>query len=428
MNPVAIFRRRPIISLVLVAALAGGGAQRIWKAPALHLPEFNAFQVYSYMHSISSRFTRLKERVLGHKETASAEGGEGETEAASEGADDESGEHGEQKIIVTSPKVKDVRIAREYVCQIHSQQHINVCAIEDGYLEKILVKEGQAVKKGDLLFKILPVLYKARWDAEKAEADLAQLEYNYTKKLSEDKVVSTNEVLLLKAKLEKAQAKASLAKAELNFTDVTARFDGIVDRQQQQLGSLVKKEDILTTLSDNSLMWVYFNVPEKDYLEYMKGRSQQKDEEKIDLVLADGTTFQAPGRIATIEAKFNNVTGNIPFRADFPNPNRLLRHGQTGKILLHRTLKDAIVIPQRATFDLLDKRYVYVLDKDDVAHQRLITVAFILDDVFVIEKGLEAGEKIVLEGVREAHDGEKVKEYDFRDPEEALTHQKFHAE
>ena len=166
----------------------------------------------------------------------------------------------------------DVTITQPYVCQIHSQRHIDVCALESGYLQEISVREGQAVKKGDLMFRILPVLYKAKLDAELAEARLAELEYNNTESLFKRKaVVSQNEVLLFKAKLDRAKAKADLAQAEFNFTEVRAPFDGIVDRQHEQLGSLIKEGDILTTLSDNSVMWVYFNVPEADYLEYMAG-------------------------------------------------------------------------------------------------------------------------------------------------------------
>ena len=160
------------------------------------------------------------------------------------------------------PRRQDVIITQQYVCQIHSQRHIEVRALENGYLEEIPVKEGQAVKEGDVMFKIVPILYQAKLDAEMAEAKLAQLEFKYTKKLSENKVVSQNEVALFEAKLAKAQAKAELAEAELNFTNVKAPFDGIIDRLHEQQGSLIKEGDILTTLSDNSVMWVYFNVPE----------------------------------------------------------------------------------------------------------------------------------------------------------------------
>ena len=250
---------------------------------------------------------------------------------------------------------------------------------------------------------------------------------NNTKRLAAKQGVSQNEVRLFEAKLAKAQAKADLALAELNFTKVRAPFDGIVDRLHEQQGSLIKEGDILTTLSDNSLMWVYFNVPEARYLEYMAEPGQDKESPDIELMLANGSKFQQIGKIGAIEANFNNETGNIAFRADFPNPDGLLRHGQTGNVLIHRTLKNAIVIPQRATFEILDKRYVYVVGEDDVVHQREIVIQHEMEDIFVIKKGLDVNDKIVLEGVRQVRDGEKV-EYEFRKPEEALANQKNHAE
>jgi membrane fusion protein (multidrug efflux system) len=342
----------------------------------------------------------------------------------------------EHTIVLTSPKAKDVIITERYVCQLHSQQHIKVCALQSGYLKEIRVNEGQAVKEGDVMFRILPTLYKAKYDAESAEARLAELELQNTERLYRDKVVSKQEVMLYEAKLARARAKAELAKAEWKFTDVTAPFDGLVDRQEQQLGSLIKEGEVLTTLSDNSLMWVYFNVPERRYLEYKARQGKKKDvsrlelvDSRIELVLANGSTFnQDPGNTITIEGKFNNETGNIPFRADFPNPDGLLRHGQTGNVLIHRTVHDAIVIPQRATFEILDKHYVYVVDKDDVVHQREIVVQHELDDIFVIKSGLYPNDKIVLEGVQQVHDGQKLEDFEFRKPEEALANQKYHAE
>ena len=241
-----------------------------------------------------------------------------------------------------------------------------------------------------------------------------------------------NEVALFKAKLAKAQAKvdAGGGRIELYQGQSTFRRHRRPPATAAQ-GSLVKEGDILTTLSDNSVMWVYFNVPEKQYLEYMAHRKQHEAEDRIELVLANQEKFPHPGKIGNgngaIEGQFNNTTGNIPFRADFQNPDGLLRHGQTGTILIHRTLKNAIVIPQRATFELLDKRYVWVLGEDDVAHQRLITIKHELEDIFVINNGLDVKDKIVLEGVRQVEEGEKV-EYEFRKPEEALKNQKFHAE
>jgi membrane fusion protein (multidrug efflux system) len=334
----------------------------------------------------------------------------------------------QHKIVTTSPGVQDVILTQQYVCQIHSRRHINVCALDSGYLEEIRINEGQRVKKGDLMFKILPTLYQAKWEAESAEAQLARLEFKNTKRLFEKTVVSDQEVALYEAKLAKAQAKADLAQAELDFTDVRAPFDGIVDRQHQQLGSLIKEGEELTTLSDNSVMWVYFNVPEAQYLEYMARSDEEKEGQEIELVLANGSKFPQSGKIGAIEAQFNNETGNIPFRADFPNPGGLLRHGQTGNVLIKRALPDALVIPQRATFEILDKHYVYVVGEDGVVHQREIVIQNELDDIFVVKSGLEVTDRIVLEGVRQVHDGQKLEECEFRQPVVALANQKHHAE
>lgn len=376
---------------------------------------------------------------------------------------DESGHHA-HAIVVTSPVRKDVITTQPYVCQIHSCKHIEVRALEGGYLERIHVKEGQAVKKGELMFKILPTLHQARLDSEIAEAQRVKIALLNARDLLRKGIVSSQEVALKEAELAKANAKVELAQAELNFTEVKAPFDGIVDRQHNQLGSLISEGDMLTTLSDNRVMWVYFNVPEKDYLAYKvdleKDKLQSQDDTQddddevevedrdddddgdddeqgrhdggqahlqIELKLADGKIFPHHGKIGAIEADFNNTTGNIAFRADFANQDGLLRNGQTGTILIHRILKNVVVIPQRATFEILAKRYAYVIDKDNVVRQRDITIQHALEDIFVIEKGLDAGDKIILEGIRQVRDGDQV-EYEFRAPDEVLGNLKYHAE
>jgi len=356
-------------------------------------------------------------------------------------------------IVVTSPRAMDVVITQQYVCQIHSKRHIKVRALQSGYLESIPVNEGQEVKEGQVLFKVIPILYKTKLDAEQAEAKLAELELNNTRRLYDQTppVVSIQEVALYEAKLAKAQAKAEQAKAELNFTEVKAAFRGIIDRQEEQHGGLVKEGDVLTTLSDNSLMWVYYNVPEAQYLHDMadmlgpkfKGKDLQtrlnaftaemNRQARIELVLANGDRFKTEtgeiitGKVGAIGTKFNNENGNVSLRADFPNPDHLLRHGMTGTILIHRTLHNAVVIPQRATFEILDKQYVYVVGKDDVVHQREIKIQNELEDIFVIESGLAVGDTVVYEGIRQVHDGEKV-EFEFRPVEQILERLKFHAE
>jgi membrane fusion protein, multidrug efflux system len=338
--------------------------------------------------------------------------------------------HHEHKILVTSPVRQNVISTKPYVCQIRSCQHIEVRALEGGYLEKICVKEGQAVKKGELMFKILPTLYEARLDSEDAEVQRIQIELDNAEALLMKGIVSPPEIALKKAELAKAKAKLGLARAELSFTSFAAPFGGIVDRQRNQLGSLIEEGDMLTTFSDNSVMWVYFNVPESRYLQYkaeLDKDTEHADHLQIELKLANGKIFPQKGKIGAIEADFNNTTGNIPFRADFPNPDGLLRNGQTGTILIRRPLEGVIVIPQRAIFEILAKQYVYVVGDDNVVHPRDITVQGEQDDIFVIEEGLDENDKIIFEGIRQVRDGDTV-EYEYQAPSEVLGNLKFHAE
>ncbi len=343
------------------------------------------------------------------------------------------GEEHARKVLVTTPVVRDVVSTEPYVCQIHSCQHIEVRALEGGYLEEIHVREGQAVHKGDLLFKILPTLYRARLESEIAEANRIRIELENAESLKQKGFVSASQVALIKANLARAEAKVALSRTEMSFTEIRAPFDGIVDRQLRQLGSLIEEGDMLTTISDNSLMWVYFNVSEARYLEYKAeldragGTSPSLADLTIELKLANGTIFPHRGTIGAIEANFNNETGNIAFRADFPNPDGLLRHGQTGTILIHRPLKHVVVIPQRATFEILAKRYAFVVDEDHLVHQREISILAEQEDIFILREGLQPGEKIIFEGIRQVRDGDRV-QYEFRDPEDVLAQLKFHAE
>ena len=314
------------------------------------------------------------------------------------------------RISVRTVRPTTVTIKQQYAAQIHSRRHIQVQALVDGFLTPIPIQEGQAVKAGDRMFEITSPILKARLDAELAERDLAQVELNNTMKLAEQKAVSDDEVKLSKAKLAKAQAKVDLVKAELEVAIVKAPFDGIVGRLNTQAGSNVKEGDILTTLSDNSVMWVYFNVPEKRYLEYMAEVGDNRQSPNIELRLENLNKFPKTGKIGAVEAQVNNGAVNIAFRADFPNPDGILQHGQAGTVSISRVLKDAIVIPERATFDDHDKKYVYFVEDNNVARKREITVRAEVDDEFVVEAGIKVGDRIVSNGVGKVHDGDKVKD------------------
>lgn len=327
---------------------------------------------------------------------------------------------------VTHPLRKDTTIVKEYVSQIHAFKHIELRALERGYLQDIFVDEGQMVAKGQRMFKIMPNLYQIDLQKSKAEAEMVRIEYQNTKALAEKNIVSPNELSLAKAKLDKAEAEVKLAQTHLNFTDINAPFSGVMDHFNVRNGSLVAEGDLLTTLSDISKMWVYFNVPESEYLDYKANKIGQNPV-KVKLKMANGQVFDQGGVIETIEADFDNKTGNIEFRAVFPNPNLLLRHGETGNILIDIPYPNAMLIPQKATFEVLDKTYVYVVNKDSKLEQRLITVAAELPHVFVVKSGLTESDNILLEGLRKVHNGQTIA-VNLKSPEQVLSQLELHAE
>ena len=223
-----------------------------------------------------------------------------------------------------------------------------------------------------------------------------------------------------------AKAEVNLAQTHLGFTEIKAPFTALVDRLHLRNGSLVDEGDLLTTLSDNSEVWVYFNVPETDYLEYAS-HPQPEERQSVRLIMANGRTFEHPGRINAIEAEFNSETGTIAFRADFPNPKGLLRHGETGNIRMEKVVKDALLIPQKATFEILDHHYVFVLGKDDVLTQQRIHISEEIEDLFIVTSGLNPEDRIVLEGLRQAKAGEKAV-HEFLEPAKAYSNLKLRAE
>lgn len=330
------------------------------------------------------------------------------------------------KFLVTSPLKKDTLTTREYVCQIHAIQHIELRTMERGYLQKIYVDEGQVVKEGQMMFQVMPMLYNAELQKAQAEANFAEIEYQNTKALADSNVVSKNELALAKAKYDKAKAMLSLAQVHLNFTEVRAPFSGLMDKFYVRQGSLLDEGDLLTILSDNSKMWVYFNVPEAEYLDY-KAHAKKDSIMKVNLLMANHQMFNHSGLVETIEADFNNETGNIAFRATFPNPEGLLRHGETGNIQVTVPLKDALIIPQKATFEILEKKYVFVVNKDNTVSQREVTIASEMPDLYIVKSGLNENEKILLEGIRKVKDKDKIT-YEYEDPKVVLPKLKVYVE
>ena len=330
-----------------------------------------------------------------------------------------SGKHekgSETKFLVSGPMMKDTMVYKDYVCQIHSINHIEMRSQERGYLEGIYVDEGQYVHKGQLMFQIMPLIYQAEKEKALANVNFAEIEYLNTKSLADSNIVSPNELALAKAKLDKEKAELALADAHLKFTEIRAPFDGIMDRFYKRLGSLIDEGELLTTLSDNSKVWVYFNVPEAEYLDF-KQHVKSDTMMKVKLLMANNQMFDHVGKVETIEADFNNETGNIAFRATFDNPQKLLRHGETGNILMPVYIRNAMIIPQKATFEVLDKKYVFTVGNDGMVQSRLIKIGQELPHLYIVEEGLSMDDKILIEGIRKVKSNEKI-EFQYQKPEE----------
>lgn len=330
------------------------------------------------------------------------------------------------RYIVTSPIVLDTLFTKEYVAQIKSIRNIEIRSQEKGFLEKIYVDEGQFVKEGQPLFRIMPKIYEAEVLKSQAEAKAAEIEVLNAKTLFDKKIVSKNELAMAQAKLDQARAEVQLAKIHLSFTEIRAPFSGTIDRLPNKIGSLIDEGELLTTLSDNSQMFAYFNVSEPEYLDYQQ-HSKTRGSSVVQLKLANNEVHSKPGKIELIESEFDNETGNVAFRAVFPNPEKLLKNGETGKILMAVPVRNALIIPQKSTYEIQDKKYVFIVGKNNVLKSREIMITGELPDLYIINAGLTTAEKIVLEGIQKAKDDDKI-EFEYKKPKDVLAHLKLYAE
>lgn len=330
----------------------------------------------------------------------------------------------ENKTPVVSISQKEVSINRLYVSDIQAVQNVEIRSRIPGFLEKIYVDEGRPVKKGQLLFKISDEEYKA--DVAKNRANLAniiaeartvELEAERVKLLVEKKIVSPSELQIANAKLrairariDESQAALDHALTRLSYTNVKAPYDGVVDRIPLKIGSLLDEGTLITSISDISSVFAYFNISENEYLAYLRANAQKDHIENkvVRLILSDGKEYELPGNIETVVSEFNESTGSIAFRARFPNPNHLLKHGATGKVQLTSEVDDALLLPQKAVFEIQDKNYVYVLDNANKIHARSFIPKVRLGDFYVVESGLKSGERVVYEGIQNLKDGMTV--------------------
>ena len=307
---------------------------------------------------------------------------------------------------------------QEFPASLEGKVNVEIRPQVEGYLEKIYVDEGAYVKAGQLLFKIDPRVYdeqlnnaKSNLLAAQANMEKAKVEVDRLTPLVENNVISDVQLKTAKAaydatKASVEQSKAMVGNAQINvgYTYIKAPVSGYIGRIPYKLGSLVGKgeDQPLTVLSDVSEVHAYFSMSESDFIVFKNKYEGNTLEEKIkhvppvELILADDSTYTQKGKIELVEGQFDKTVGAINFRASFPNPSRILRTGNTGKIRLPQMFKSVLIVPQDATFEIQDKTFVYAVGDSNKIVTKPITISGRTTNYYYVSNGLKAGEKIVL--------------------------------
>lgn len=336
-------------------------------------------------------------------------------------------ESGNYPLMTLTPE--DRQLSVKYSAVIEGKQDVEVRPQVSGTITQVLVQEGAHVHKGQVLFIIDQVPYKAA--LEKAKAAVATAEANEAtarqtldgkQSLYADHVISDfelrtaqNDYKSAQANLLQAQAELTDAQNNLSYTEVKSPSNGVVGVLPYRVGALVSASipQPLTTVSDNSDMYVYFSLTENQLLDLTREYGSMDKAlaalPNVQLVLNDGSLYSQEGRIESISGVIDTSTGSVQLRAVFPNPGRLLHSGSSGNVLLPHIYKNVVTVPQVATFELQDKKFVYKVE-NGVATSQNITVSPQSDGKnFIVTAGLTPGEVIVTEGVGLMREGTPIK-------------------
>ena len=314
----------------------------------------------------------------------------------------------------------DSELNHNYPATIKGKTDIAIRPQVTGFITKVHVDEGQAVHKGQVLFTIDQVQYQAAVDQAEAAVNsaktavaTAQLTEGNKRHLLDKNIISeyewqmaANQFSQAKAQLSQAQAALTNARKNLAYTTVTAPSDGVVGTIPNREGSLASPSSAqpLTTVSDNSDVYAYFSLNEKDILELTDGGTKSLNEAiaampPVKLTLANGTKYPLEGKVATVSGVIDNTTGSASVRAIFDNPSGMLRSGNTAQISIPVSVRDAIIIPQKATFELQDLKYVFTLNDSNITVTTPIKILPVNNGKeYVVTEGLKPGDRIVIEG------------------------------
>lgn len=339
------------------------------------------------------------------------------------------GEAGNDYAVVTL-QPKDVELNTAYPATIKGMQDIEIRPKVSGYLTQLLVDEGATVRKGQPLFKIDDVQYRAAVNQAIASVNVVKANINTQKLTVENKKMlhakqiisdydlqtAINQLASLEAQLQQAEAALQSARDNLRYCTVTSPGDGVVGVIPYRVGSLVSASSAqpLTTVSSINEMYVYFSMTEKQLLALTREQGGLNEALKnmppVTLVLSDGTTYSETGKVSTISGVIDPQTGAVQMRATFSNVQHVLRSGGTGSVLMPNNQKGAIVIPQKATYEIQNKKFVYVVDSKNKVQSREIEVLVQNDGQnYVVSSGLKVGERIVVDGVNKLKNGMDIK-------------------
>lgn len=327
-------------------------------------------------------------------------------------------------------KTTECNLSTSYPATIKGIQDIEIRPKVSGFITKVHVDEGDFVRRGQVLFSIDRVQYEAAVKSAEATVRVARtavstqkLTVKNKKMLHEKKIISDYDMEMAENQLASAEAELASARAQLidarnnlSFCSVTSPSDGVVGTIPYRVGSLVSSTtaEALTTVSNISKMYVYFSMTEKQLLEYTKGTDGVKGAlaaiPAVSLQLADGSTYNQTGKVTNVSGVIDIATGSVSMRATFDNPQKILRSGGSGSVVFPIHMDNAILVPQKATYEIQDKHFVYVVGKDNKVKNTEITVLPQNDGTnFVVTGGLKAGERIVVEGVNTLSDGMAIK-------------------
>ena len=334
---------------------------------------------------------------------------------------------GDNEYPVVTVGTSSASMQTTYPATIKGVQDVQISPKVQGFITQINVKEGQTVGAGQVLFVIDNATYQAQVRQSQASVNTAQaacntakLSYENAKKLFENKVIgdfelqsATNQYEQAKASLALAQAGLASAKEMLSFCYVKSPASGVVGSLPFKVGALVSASNTLTFVSNISSMEVYFSMTEKDVLAMGKNagglNGAIQEMPAVKLRLADGTLYSQEGRVTKMSGVIDAATGSVQIIAVFPNPDKMLKSGASGAILIPKTSSDAIIIPQGCVSEVQDKKFVYLLDKDNKVKYSEIKVDPQNDgSTYVVLEGLKAGDKYVTNGITKLSDGMEI--------------------